>query len=191
MAAKVAVGVEPPHCPPRVRDNARMQLSTIASPGSPPAHDPRQPALPGLDSDVVARWGRPGDRTAPVSVRRDQPVDAPTYAAFEDAVRAANEVMVADRREARWGLFGRNPGRVDAIALLEAADGIRLVRVDAHADPYKEPVPGQMFPGQNWWVGSPSAITREQPSTLAIVGAETLYDLRSGTAVGPSPLELD
>lgn len=168
-----------------------MQLSSFASAGSPPVHDPRQPTLPGLDTDVVARWGRAGDRTAPVKVRRDQPVDAPAFAAFADALRAANELMVADRREARWGLFGRNPGRVDAIALLEAADGIRLVRVDAHADPYKEPVPGQMFPGQNWWVGSPSAITREQPSTLAIVGAETLYDLRSGAAVGPSPLELD
>jgi hypothetical protein len=160
-----------------------MQLASLSAVS---LADPNQPTLPGLEPDVVASWVGDG-RSAPVKLRRDRPVEAPTFAAYEDALRAANEIAVRDRRAARWGLFHRNPGRVDAIALLQQADGIHLARVDAHADPYKEPVPGQMFPGQNWWVGSPGRIVRTQPSTLALVGAETLYDLRSGATVSPAP----
>jgi hypothetical protein len=151
--------------------------------------DPNQPTLPGLEPGVVGYWLGDGYQK-PVKERSDQPVDAPSFAAFDDALRAANEIMVRDRRAARWGLFHRNAGRVDAIALLQAQGGIRLARVDVYADPYKEPVPGQMFPGQNWWVGSPARISAAQQTTLALVGAETLYDLRAGGAVGPAPLKL-
>lgn len=158
---------------------------TAAMSATPVAGHPNQPPLPGLEPDVIATWGHVTGHTAPVRIRRDRPIDAPAFAAYGDALRAANEIMVADRRDARWGLFKRNAGRVEAIALLESAAGIQLVRVNTHADAFKEPVPGQMFPGQNWWVGSPNLITRTQPSALAIVGAETLYDLRAGTSVGP------
>ena len=150
--------------------------------------DPHQPTLPGLETDVLARYASYGNElTAEVKIRRDKPVDVPVFSAFDDAVSAARTIMVADRKEARWGLFNRNPGRVESIALLDAKDGIQLVRTTLAVDRYKEPVPGQMFPGQNWWVGTPDAIVREQPSTLAIVGADNLFDLRSGTPAAPVP----
>jgi hypothetical protein len=40
-----------------------------------------------------------------------------------------------------------------------------------------------MFPGQNWWRSGPAAVVRSNPGTLALVGAEQVVDLRSGTAV--------
>ncbi len=150
--------------------------------------DPNQPTLPGMEGDVVARYMRYQDMEKPITIRRDRPVDAPTFASFDDAVRAANDVLVQERREARWGLFNRNPGRVDAIALLEAAKGIQLVRTDLALDRFKEPVPGQMFPGQNWWSGGAQGVLRERPDVLALVGAERLVDLRSGERVDPVEL---
>ncbi len=150
--------------------------------------DPHQPPLPGLDSDVVARYDSGSNgMTSEIKVRRDKPIDAPTFAAFDDAVDAARTIMVADRKDARWGLFNRNAGRVESIALLDATGGIKLVRTTLAVDTYKEPVPGQMFPGQNWSRTGPAAILREQPSTLAIVGADKLYDLRGGDAAAPVP----
>ncbi len=150
------------------------------------AADPHQPPLPGLEPDVLARYGRhAGDVRDEVKIRRDKPIDAPVFTTFDDAVDAARTIMIADRADARWGLFKRNPGRVESIALLDAKDGIKLVRTTLGVDRYKEPVPGQMFPGQNWWVGTPGAIVREQPSTLAIVGADNLFDLRSGAPAAP------
>jgi hypothetical protein len=162
------------------------------TPLAPTTPDPHQPTLPGLETDVVARYSSYGSGLKdPVKVRHDRPIDAPAFGAFDDAVDAARTIMVADRKEARWGLFNRHPGRVDSIALMEAKDGIRLVRTTLAVDRYKEPVPGQMFPGQNWWVGTPGAIIREQPATLAIVGADNLYDLRSGTGATPVPFDAD
>jgi hypothetical protein len=168
----------------------RMQLAPLPATPAPVVHDPNQPPLPGMDPDVVARAAFDGDRELGVfvKVRRDRPIDAPAFASYEDALSAANQLMVLDRKDARWGLFHRNPGRVDGVALLQVADGVRLVRVDQAADRYKEPVPGQMFPGQNWWRSPASSMQREQPSVLAVVGAEQVYDLRSGAVVEPAPL---
>jgi hypothetical protein len=170
----------------------RMFLAPAVNVAPSADHDPGQPTLPGLDPDVLARAAFYGDRDAKslVKVRVDRPIDAPVFASFDDALRAANELMVADRTAARWGLFHRNPGRVDAIALVEAKDGVRLVRTDHAGDRYKEPVPGQMFPGQNWWRSPASSVVRETPSMLALVGAEQLYDLRPGTQVEPTPITL-
>ena len=150
--------------------------------------DPNQPTLPGLEGDVVARYMKYQDMEKPISIRRDRPVDAPTFASFDDAVRAANELLVQERRDARWGLFNRNPGRVDAIAVLEAAKGVKLVRTDLALDPFKEGVPGQMFPGQNWWQGGARGVVREHPGVLALVGAEHIVDLRSGERLDPVEL---
>lgn len=165
-----------------------MILSPPTAPAAPA--NPNQPTLPGLEPDVIARYAPyPGsDVQSPVKLRADRPVDAPTFAAFDDAVRAAQEIMVVDRKAARWGLFKRLPGKVDSIALLQSKDGIRLARTTLAIDSYKEPVPGQMFPGQHWWRGAPNLTVRETPDTLALVGAETLIDLRSGEPTQPSPL---
>jgi hypothetical protein len=151
-----------------------------------PTVDPHQPTLPGLDSDIVARYDSGfGGMTSEIKVRHDKPIAMPAFADFDAAVDTARTIMVADRKEARWGLFHRNAGRVESIALLDAKEGIRLVRTTLAVDTYKEPVPGQMFPGQNWSRTGPNAILREQPSTLAIVGADKLYDLRSGEPSAP------
>lgn len=176
----------------------RMQIASPASaaaavspPHSPVAtSDPNQPPLPGLEPDVIARMARyAGDKVdAPVKLLRDRPVDAPAFAAFDEAVTAANEIMVRERRDARWGLFRRHPGKVLALALVEAKEGIRLVRSNVAIDRFKEPVPGQMFPGQNWWGMTPTRMVREQPSTLALVGGETMFDLRSGRVEEPKAL---
>lgn len=168
-----------------------MQLVPITAPSVPAlGHDPNQPPLPGMDPETVARGAFDGRRELEVvvKVRRDRPIDAPAFASYDDALAAANQLMVGDRREARWGLFHRNPGRVDGVALLQGADGVRLVRVDQPTDRYKTPVPGQMFPGQNWWRSPVARMQREQPSVLAVVGAEQVYDLRTGEVVEPTPL---
>lgn len=148
---------------------------------------PNQPTLPGLEPDVVARYAPSVGfgMVAPIEVRADRPIDAPRFTAFDDAVNAAREIMVGDRAAARWGLFKRHAGRVESIALLQVADGIRLARTTIAVDTYKEPVPGQMFPGQNWSRTGPSEVVRETPATLALVGADKLYDLRSGATAAP------
>jgi hypothetical protein len=177
-----------PHEVFRMPYDFRMQLAPITP--APVVPDPNQPPLPGMGLDVVARAAFYGDRdrTVAVKIRADRPIDAPAFASYDDALTAANQLMVRDRHDARWGLFHRNPGRADAIALLEAAEGVKLVRVDQVADAYKEPVPGQMFPGQNWWRSPASSMQRTEPSVLAVVGAEHVYDLRSGAVVEPTPL---
>jgi hypothetical protein len=148
--------------------------------------DPGQPTLPGLEGDIVARYSAyAGDEmNSKVLLRADRPIDAPLFGAFDEAVTAARTIMIADRQDARWGLFKRHPGRVESIALLQVKDGIRLARTTLALDTYKEPVPGQMFPGQNWSRGGPRLTVRESPATLALVGADMLVDLRSGQPSG-------
>ena len=155
------------------------------APNAAAASSPNQPTLPGLEPDVVARFDAYGvgrELTAAVKLRRDRPIDAPAFAAFDDALTAAREIMVADRKAARWGLFKRHAGRVDSIALLQGSEGIKLARTTLAIDTWVEPVPGQMFPGQNWTKGAPNVVVRETPTTLALVGADKLFDLRSGNA---------
>jgi hypothetical protein len=169
----------------RERDDRTMELTgapTIAAATS----RPNQPNLPGLEDDVVARTPDTGFGDGLIKVRSDRPIDAPPFAAFDQAVDAARSIMQADRKDARWGLFHRHAGPVDAIALVEGEFGVRLLRTNYPVDRYKEPVPGQMFPGQNWEIGVPPAIVRERPTTLAIVGADSLFDLRAGTVAGPA-----
>ena len=166
--------------------NLSVATTTPVAPIAPTiAGDPHQPPLPGLDSDILARYDSGFGEKSEVRIRRDKPIEMPTFADFDAAVDTARTIMVDDRKTARWDLFNRNAGRVESIALIDAKEGIKLVRTTLAVDTYKEPVPGQMFPGQNWSRTGPSAIVREQPSTLAIVGADKLYDLRSGAASAP------
>jgi hypothetical protein len=167
-----------------------MKLSTTRPALAPADHDSGQPTIPGLEPDIVARFSTVTGSGQPVRVLRDQPVDAPAFASFDAALAGAHELLARERADARWGLFHHNPGRVLGLALLDAKDGVRLVRTDLAVDSYKEPVPGQMFPGQNWWVSPPDTAVRETPSVLALVGAEQLYDLRSGASVRVAPYRL-
>ncbi|MCW2927840.1 MAG: hypothetical protein JWM86_1808 [Thermoleophilia bacterium] len=161
-----------------------LRLARLAA-APAPVSDPNQPTLPGLEPDVIARVGTyDGNRLEfALKIRRDKPVDAPVFADFDAALGAARTMLGTERREARWGMFNRNPGRVEALALMQAADGVRLVRTDMPVDPFKEPVPGQMFPGQNWWGSAVRIAQREYPAVLAVAGAEHVLDLRSSGVV--------
>jgi hypothetical protein len=111
---------------------------------------------------------------------------------FEDAVAAARELVAADRKATRWGLFHRLQGRVDALAVLQAKDGFDLVPVDMPVDPYLEPVPGAMTPWQKWTVDpmrlafGEGDVRRERSDVLALVGETQTLDLRSTKPSGPT-----
>jgi hypothetical protein len=152
--------------------------------------NPSQPTLPGMEPDVIARYAsyRGDQMTSPVKVVADAKLPTGPFQEFNDAVRAARAIMVGERADARWGLFRRHAGRVPSIALMQGDEGIRLARTTAAMDPYVEPVPGQMFPGQNWGRRGPDKVVRESPATLALVGAEWFVDLRAGTIAVPVEL---
>ncbi|MCW2920564.1 MAG: hypothetical protein JWL76_438 [Thermoleophilia bacterium] len=150
--------------------------------------DPMQPTLPGMETDVIARYGRYGDApTSEVKIDRAHPLNVPQFLAFDDAVTAAQTIMERDRKDAREGLFNQRQGRVASIAVLEAKDGFQLVRSTLAVDAFKEEVPGSMFWPQYWVVSPPGAIVAEQVSTLTLVGWGNLVDLRSGKVVAPAP----
>ena len=111
---------------------------------------------------------------------------------FEDAVTAARELVTAERKATKWGLFHRLQGRVDAVAVLQAKDGFQLVRVDNPVDSFWEPVPGAMAPWQKWQVDPMTNtfrkgdVRRERTDVLALVGETQLFDLRATTPSGPT-----
>jgi hypothetical protein len=129
------------------------------------------------------RWGVWQDTTAP---------STSVAGSFEDAVTAARELVTADRRAMRWGLFHRLQGRVDAVAVLQAANGFQLVRVDSPVDPYMEPVPGAMTPWQKWQVDPERMlfergdVRRERADVVALVGETKTFDLRATSPSGPT-----
>jgi hypothetical protein len=130
------------------------------------------------------RWGVWQDTTAaPVQVANGS---------FDDAVTAARELVEADRRATKWGLFKRLQGRVDAVAVLQATNGYQLVRVDTPVDEFMEPVPGAMTPWQKWRVDPMTNVfrlgdvRRERADVLALVGATQTFDLRATTPSGPT-----
>jgi hypothetical protein len=111
---------------------------------------------------------------------------------FDDAVAAAKDVLAQDRRDTRWGLLRRHQGRVDALAVLEAERGWKLVRVDAPVDSYIDTVPGAMFPGQTHTVDPLNSIfrkgdvRRERADVAALVGATHTFDLRATSPSTPT-----
>lgn len=141
------------------------------------------------DYDDMKAWTR--TRWA---IRQDTkaPSPAPVEGSFEDAVAAARELVTADRRATRWGLFHRLQGRVDAVAVLQAKTGFELVRVDTPVDPFMEPVPGAMTPWQKWQVDprrmvfERGDVRRERTDVLALVGATQTFDLRGTNPSGPT-----
>ncbi len=171
--------------------NLSIATTTPAAPIAP-AGDPHQPTLPGMETDVIARYGRYGDEPKlEVKLDRSKPLNVPAFQAFDDAVVAANEIMQVDRKAAREGIFKQRQGRVASIAVLEAKGGFELVRSTLAIDAFKEEVPGSMFWPQYWTVSPPSAVVAEQPSTLALVGGDNFVDLRSGQVVKPVPFARD
>lgn len=108
---------------------------------------------------------------------------------FDDAVAAARDIVAADRRATRWGLFGRLQGRVDALAVVGAKDGWQLVRTDTPLDAFDDRTPG----GIGRWRFDPMEVVfrhgdarRERLDVLALVGATRTLDLRSTTPSGPT-----
>lgn len=162
------------------RYDRRMNVSASPQPTSAV-----QPPLPGLDIGLATYatiWTSGPDKIA--HEVPDPTVDGRVYASFDEAVTGAREILVPERRDARWGLFKTKPGPVAAIALLERGDGgIRLARTDALVDPFHRTLKGSMFWGQSDWGPYLEHAQRMDTSTLALVGAERLVDLRSGERV--------
>lgn len=144
-----------------------------------------QPSLPGLDvglATFATTWTTSRDKV--VHAVPDAKVDGRVFASFDEAVAGAREILVPERKEARWGLFGHKPGPVAGIALLQNDDGgVRLARTNVFVDPFKQETKGAFYPGQSTWGPYLSAAQRMETTTLALVGAKLVVDLRSGERV--------
>lgn len=129
--------------------------------------------LDDTDRWVRPRWGVWSAEHAPVKA---------VAGSFEDAVRAARDLVATERRNAKWGFFGRHQDRVDALAVLEARQGWELFRVDVPLDAYRDYHFGPRTPlADHLADGEPR---RERDGVAALVGENHLIDLRT---TRPSP----
>ena len=114
--------------------------------------------------------------------------DLGRFASFTDGLRAASELARAEYRAGTTGHFSwKREARVDAIAILQASDGVRLVRTDTVLDAFHARE-GYMFP--RWERRSGNELGRAvDPSLLALVSHRSMLDLRgsAGNVVGVVP----
>ena len=130
---------------------------------------------------TVTRWGIWRDETRPVTH-----VDG---GSFEDAVRAASELVRIERAATKWGFFDRHQGRVDALAVVQAASGWDLVPANQPVDPYIDFVPGgasKMRVDPRTYIFEHGDVRREADGVAALVGETHVYDLRGTSPSGPT-----